>query len=616
MENNTQEWDLYQQGITYNNNLNYYAKTDLHWNFYNSEQWKGIVTNGLSKWTFNICKSAINYFISFIMSQKVKLQYSAENLPDEPTTPEEGKLKEFVTMLSNMADMKWEKDKMDSKIRALMLDGSVTGDFCAHVYWDDKKETGQDEKGDFCTEVVDGVNVMFGNPNNKNVEAQPYILILGREMVSVLKAEAKENKIDKTDIESIVADSDTNYQAGSLGKVELESKNDTGKCNYIIKYWKENGEVFWNKSTKACSIVKGRKLGRLKGEKVEETKITRYPVAWGNWETIKNSYHGMSLIKGIIDNQISINHMFAMISYWMRMSAFGKTIYDGIKIPEWNNALGTAIKVEAADGPISNYVHQLQAGNFNAAILTVIELAIKYTKDFIGANDALLGQINPEQASGTAIITTTNQATIPLNGPMASRDQFIEDLGLIWGEFYIKKYRNRKVSYREKEKVTTGQYSTEGIDDILLQCKVDVGPSAFKSEIIGIQNLESLRKDGAINNLQYFERMAKMNVIPDVQGLIEDAKKEIEAQQQQMAQQQQGMMQQQGQEQMMQEKQMQEQQAIEQHELEQIMAFVDSLPPEAQERIKAMGDKAIEFSQRLMKMSEDKQAKAIMEMMQ
>jgi hypothetical protein len=583
---NTQEWNEYQIGLDYNNKISLYATTELNWNMYNGKQWIGVATNGLPKWTFNICKSSINYFIAFICSQKVKLAYSAENIPDEPTDPQDMQVKEFVSLLSNMADMKWEKDKMDSKLRNLMLDGANTGDFAAYVYWDPKKKTGQLEKGDFCTEVVDGINVMFGNPNNREVEPQPYILILGREMVSVLKKEAKENKISQDLIDSITSDSDTQYQSGANGKVELDNKGDSGKCNYIIKFWKKNDTVFWNKSTRYCPIRKDIDLG-----------ISRYPIAWGNWDTIKNSYHGMAAIEGIIDNQISINQLFAMVSYWMKMAAFGKVIYDKSRITSWSNKLGEAI---GADGDIRDIVQQLQAGNFNAAVLKVIDMAIQYTKEFIGANDNLTGQVNPEQASGTAIISAHKQASMPLGNISANRDQFVEDLGLIWGEFFLKKYKNRKVSYRQNEKIVTGQYSSEGMNDILLSCKVDVGPSSYFSEIQGIQELARLLKDKEINKLQYFERMAKMNIIPDCQGLIKDAQAEMDAIRKQAEMQQQAV---QGQDMQMQQQQAQEQSAKE-AQYAKMMEFFKALPKEAQDKLLQLPNEQME-SMVLKMMQED-----------
>lgn len=159
---NSEEWDLMQEGIQYNNKLNLYSKTELNLNMYAGNQWIGVISNGLSRWTFNICKSSINYFVAFICSQKIKLQYSAENIADEPDNPEDMKIKEFTELMSKMAEMKWEKEKMDSKLRTLMLDGAVTGDFAAYVYWDAKKKLDKMKKGTFVQRIIDGVNVMFG----------------------------------------------------------------------------------------------------------------------------------------------------------------------------------------------------------------------------------------------------------------------------------------------------------------------------------------------------------------------------------------------------------------------------------------------------------------------
>lgn len=519
--NNTDEWRLYENGRDYNNKLGYYAKTDLNYRMYNNDQWVGVVTNGLPKYTFNICKSAINYFISFICSQKVKMQYSAQNIPDEPTEPQQILIKDFTKLMSDAADLKWEKDKMDFMLRELLIDCACAGDMAVHVYWNPKIKTGQLEQGDFETEMVDGVNIMFGNPNNRKVESQPYILIVGRELTSKLKNEAKENKVEQYLIDSIMPDEENTYQAGKFGKVELDSKSDnTGKTLYVIKYWKENDTVYWSKSTKNCQIVKKVDLG-----------ISRYPVAWANWEAIKNCYHGNPVIEGMIDNQIGINQLFAMVAYWMKKMAFGSVIYDSTRITDFSNKLGQAFK---ANGPVGGsqgeIIKQLEAGNFNAAILQVIDMAIKYTKEFIGANDTLLGQVNPEQASGTAIISTAKQASMPLGNIQAARDQFVEDLGLIWGEFMLKKYKDRQLPYKQDGNVMMADFSTENMGDILLQCNVDVGPSTYWSEIAGLQSLDNLLKSGQINKLQYFERIAKMNIIPDVQGLIKDAQEELNPQ--------------------------------------------------------------------------------------
>jgi hypothetical protein len=416
-------------------------------------------------------------------------------------------IRTVISNLTKAADMKWEKEKMGSKLRRLLLDAACSGDMCCHVYW---------KSNDFVTEVIDGAGVMFGDPNTDDVESQPYILLIGREMVSKLKVEAKENGATKAQIDSILSDEDTDYQIGERGKIELDNKTDeNGKATYVIRYWRDGktGRIFWNKSTKYCSIRSN-----------VDTGMTRYPIVWGNWGTIKHSYHGNSLIGGVVDNQITINQMYAMIAYWMRMQAFGKLIVNSDKIGKgkWSNKLGEVIY---ADGDVDKVVKQLEAGQFNSAILTVLERAQLVTKEVLGANEAALGNVNPELASGTAIMMTAKQAAIPHANILENLQQFVEDLYLVWGEFFQKKYGSRDVFYQdEKLGIQSFQYDAESLSDVVLSCKVNVGPSTLWSEPMLLSNLDNLLKMQAITPSQYFERIKAMNIIPDVQGLIADAK--------------------------------------------------------------------------------------------
>lgn len=57
-----------------------------------------------------------------------------------------------------------------------------------------------------------------------------------------------------------------------------------------------------------------------------DTGLTRYPIAWGNWEKQKNQYHGRALVTGLIPNQIFINQMFATAMRHLQLMAFPKTV--------------------------------------------------------------------------------------------------------------------------------------------------------------------------------------------------------------------------------------------------------------------------------------------------
>ena len=84
---------------------------------------------------------------------------------------------------------------MDYRLRDALFDGAITGDYCAHFWYDpDAMPYGGAfgaHRGEIQMELVDGINVMFGNPNDRRVETQPYILIVGRDTVEHLRWEAE-----------------------------------------------------------------------------------------------------------------------------------------------------------------------------------------------------------------------------------------------------------------------------------------------------------------------------------------------------------------------------------------------------------------------------------------
>ena len=95
---------------------------------------------------------------------------------------------------------------------------------CCYTYWDPDIKTGQKSKGDFVSERSFGGNVFFGNPNERNIQKQPYVIVLIRDTVENLKEEARANGRSEEEIELITGDEDTDAQAGKYGKQELEKQ--------------------------------------------------------------------------------------------------------------------------------------------------------------------------------------------------------------------------------------------------------------------------------------------------------------------------------------------------------------------------------------------------------
>ena len=527
MSDTTNEWQLYEKGKDYNRKINLYETVDKNERFYSGDQWHGVVSNGLPTPVFNVFKRIINHFIASIMSHAVKMQFVPENVGDLIAEDDiEGQaIKSAADLVSAYSETLWERLKMDINIRQALLDAANTGDMVAHIFWNPDIDTGQEATGDIDFELVDNVNVFFGNPNDPRVEKQPYIIISFRQLVSVLRAEAKKYGADEYQLQQISADTDNLEQAGDLAKIELDASGADGKTTAIIKYWRDpdSKNIFFTKSTRSVKIRENVDSG-----------LTRYPIAWGNWDKRKNSYHGQAVATGLIPNQIFINKMFAMVMLHLMNHAFPKAVYDSTIIKKWSNQIGEAIPIKGGTS-IRDAAGYLQPGEMSSRVMEAIDAAINYTKELIGASDAALGDVKPENTS--AIIAVQQAAAIPLETIKANLYQWLEDIGYIWLDMMSAKYGVRNVTITVDGVRQVVPFDFSSLRKMKLRLKVDVGPSSYWSEITALQTLDNLLQSDKINFLQYLKRVPS-GVIPKKQELIA----EIEMQMQQAEAVQQAMM--------------------------------------------------------------------------
>jgi hypothetical protein len=540
----TKDWQLYEVGKKYNNNLkpNYYDTVDANLAFFQGDQWRNLETADMPKPVFNVIKRVIQFFIASLTSSKARLHFepllNTDDGNGQELTPSDYANAEVENLL--------EKFKMDFKIKDALFDAAITGDCAAHFYFDiDKKPYGLQTqqiqgvqiplgeiKGEICMELVDGGNVMFGNANNPKVDAQPYIIIIGRDMVKNLQKEAKKYREDQQDINSIESDKNYNYQMGDNAKIEVDA-DEYGKALYIIVYRKdsESGTIKATKSVENSYIYKDI-----------DTGLTRYPIAWLNWEKQKNSYHGRALCTGLLPNQIFINRMFAMVMYHLMMTAFPKAVYNADYIDEWNNEIGESVGVSGLDinAPIKNIAGYLEPGNMSAQITQVIDMALQYTKEMLGISDAAMGQIdNPKNTS--AIIAVQKSSAIPLENPKANLYEWIEDIGHVLIDMIGNHYGKRPVvmdvptvdpqTQQQTMQKQVVMYDFSQFKDLWLKVKADVGEASYWSEIQTMQTMDNLLEQGHIDFIQYLERIPD-EYIPQKAQLISEIKENMKNQQQ------------------------------------------------------------------------------------
>ena len=550
----TRAWELYEQGRMYNERLvpSQYNLVRTNTEFYTGNQWLNLpdtaAMRGLPKPIFNILKRVASLFVASLTSSAVTVRFEPLAYYNGGKADADEETAAFANAeVQNLL----EKFKFDYRLREALFDGVQTGDYCAH-FWFDPTATPYGgalgrHKGEIRMELVDGIQVLFGDPACREVQKQPYILIVGRNTVANLKKEARSH--GHSDAE-IVPDSEYHGFPGIGSEAELTGDDENSKALFLYLYtMKETAEKDGQgKKT-------GRTLRRVHVTKATRTAViyedvdtglSRYPIAWGNWERQKNQYHGRALVTGLLPNQIFINTMFATAMRHMQLMAFPKTIYNADLISAWTNEVGQAIGVHGLQPGMSigQVAANLQPAEMSNQIFALIDKAMSYTKDCLGATDSLLGSADPDNTSALMLLQTNSE--VPLENIRAGEYEWIEDIAAILLDMMGTYYGVRPVVVeQEMEEPVTGAAGIPLIDpqtglmktakkvrkvmqkfdfrvfkDLFFRIRVDVGASSYFSEIAMTQTLDKLRQDGTLDMIQYLERIPD-KLIPKKQELID-----------------------------------------------------------------------------------------------
>ena len=509
----TKDWELYEAGKSYNQRVlgadrNFYDVIDTNIAFASGDQWRNVKGEGLPKPVFNIIKRVKQFKIASLKSDNIAINIQ----PMEYRASSEDEIMQQNIHFADLttAEIKniLENINFDAKSRELLSDGFDTGDFCLHWYFDLDKTPYKkypDIKGMINAEIIDATNVMFGNPNIRDVEKQPYIILIGRDFVKNLQKEYKDNK-GKENENIIQEDCETNYMTGDNGKIEIDA-DDYGKALYIIKYYKKDGKVYANKSVQNAYIYKDKDLG-----------YEYYPIAFNNWEHVKGCYHCRAETTGIIPNQIAINKMFAMVIYHLMLTAFPTAVYDADKVESWSNEIGAQIPVTNLNGAsIKNVAGYLEPATMSSQIMNAIELAMQYTKETLGVGDASLGNVTMNNAS--ALIAVQKSNAVPLENVKANLYEFVEDCGRIIIDMMATNYGIRPVVMQQDDDRVVEEFDFSKLKGMWLNIKADVGAASYFSEVASIQTLDNLLNAGRIEFIDYLKRIPD-ELIPQKQELI------------------------------------------------------------------------------------------------
>lgn len=499
-------WQEYEKGMEFNTQINLYDTVKRNEDFFIGKQWEGVQSNGLPTPVFNFIKRIILFLVASTATDNIKMSASPLSSsgvygPDQ--------VEPLCDIVNAQFEALFEQNKVGKLTRDFMRNAAVDGDACLYSWFDPAVETGQTARGAIRTELLENTCVLFGNPNSREVQSQPYLLVTRRELVEDVKRQAEDQGQDP---EAIRPDTD-----------EVSDRFDAltdGKITTLTRLWRdrETGTIRCKKTCRDAVIRDEWDTGQK-----------RYPIVWMSWDFVPTCYHGQAAVTGLIPNQVFVNKMFAMTMISLMTTAYPKVVFDKTRVSRWDSGVGRAIGINGGD--VSTVAKTIDPPAISPQVGQFIQLAIDLTKEFMGATDAALGDTRPDNTS--AIIALQKASSVPQELTKQNLFQSIEDLGNNWLDLMRVYYGERYVDVRPGEvqrEFPGGPQSARPelfdfgvLEQIPLSLKLDVGGSAYWSEIAQMNTLDNLLTQGKISVVDYLERVPS-GYISNQQELIASIK--------------------------------------------------------------------------------------------
>ena len=494
----TDLWDLYEKSVTFMSLRNIYSDTDRNYRMYNGNQWEGLKVDGVEKIQYNFIKPIIKHKVTTVTSNLFAVNYSPENV-EQPEFMELAQ--KSCDLLNKKASKVWDKDFMDKKVKKWTRQAAINDEAVCYVTYDKDQDLPLNE-------IINKNDIMYGNENEDEIQLQPYILIRQRMPISELRRMAAAEGLSKEKINQIVSDNDTSTVAGDDGKQELEDK-----CWVVTKLFKDKGKIYFSKATKYVTIKENK-----------DTGLTKYPVAHFNWEDNEGNARGIGEVRQLIPNQLETNKTAMRRAISTKMLAYPQRVVNINSIVNKSaiNKIGSTIEFKDMGNTKASDVFMVTSPAAMSPDSEKLQNElITYSRELNNASDITTGSINPEQASGKAILAVQNAQNQPLNDQLTDLKTFIEDIARIWFEMW-KTYASDglKVMIEDIDPVT-GDKTEESVNipsyilDVLeTSVKVDITPKGSYDRYAQELSLENLLKQGLITFDEYVDSLDSDSVMP------------------------------------------------------------------------------------------------------
>lgn len=507
-------WALFEKGRSFHHRTGIYIDTDRNYRMYNGNQWEGVNLGDIEPIQKNFIKPIVKYKVAVIHDNLYAIVYSSMNYQNE----EFRKTAELICqMLNAYAASVWELDKMDHKGRRICKDSAINDEGIIFVDFDEEQKRPVNE-------IVKKNDVYYGNENDDDIQNQPYILIRKRMPVSNAIDFALSKGMPASRKEFIVADSDTFEESGEAAKQEVDDQ-----VTIVYKFYKKEGIVHFSIATRYATITDDRSTG-----------LRLYPLAHMNWEEKEGSARGEGEVRHLIPNQIEVNKTEMRRVLTVKRQAYPHKVVDESRVsnPEVLDSVGGTLKTQGHTvDDVRKVVGYITPAQMSPDVKVLQDDLIQFSRELAGAGDAATGQIDPNSASGRAVLAVQNASRAPLTEQREGYKTFVEDVARIWLEYIIVHSANGIDLPMKTQDPTTGEEIIQlvNIPQITLQqlqatVKVDITPKSVYDRFAQEQTIENMLMAGLfspqrVNELEIYAQLLDDDSVSPKRKILDAVKK-------------------------------------------------------------------------------------------
>lgn len=479
----TDVWQLFEKGRDYCRLHNMFTDTDRNHRFYNGNQWEGAKLGDVEPVQKNFIKPIVKYKVAVIHDNLYAIVFSPENY-ENPQFQQAAQ--KYCAMLTRYEAKVWEQDKLNYKGRRITKDAAINDEGILYIDFDTERMLPVNE-------IIDKNDIYYGNENSDDIQSQPYILLRRRMPVVNAMELALSKGMSQDKLSMIIGDNDTFEESGDDAKLEVDDQ-----VTVVYKLFKEKGTVRFSIATRYCDIVEDADLG-----------IPLYPIAHFVWEEKKGSARGEGEVRSLIPNQIEVNRTEVRRVMTVKLQAYPQKVVDVYKVANPNDLsrVGAIIKTQGNTvDDVRNIVSTLQPAQMSPDVKMLQDDLIQMSRELAGAGDSATGSVDPENASGKAILAVQQASQAPMTEQKESYKTFHEDVARIHLEYLIA-FSPDGVDMEDaamdpqtgEETVTVVRIPQSALKMLKANIRVDVTPKSVYDRFAQEQTIENLLTQGFFN---------------------------------------------------------------------------------------------------------------------